>query len=1133
MILEKDEMNNKLASGYYDTLYSIALDVDSLLLFKYKQLRDLLERICRTEMNFVDLQATDLSARISYVADKFDISYSEQQRLHSFRLTSNELLHTNTEPREDYFLRDLKTISFFVRKLYALDIPYELYRILPTHDATYHVMKLGVELKKQMRVCFQSADDEFLYVLPAEALVDEPLKVRYTVEEVNDEFTKLKTVVWKHAQLNLLDVSIDDQGILTPRIIVLEPDYLLDISSLAECFRPYGAHPLNYILARVKSIDNPRPLLLGSIANHFLDEWIHYGDQISYVTSMKKVFKKYAIELASCPDLDSRELEVQFFSDCKMHFDNIGQVVNQTFNQEGYKLDKQNAVLEPSYICEALGIQGRLDYMQKDMSSFIEMKSGKADEYALRGRIVPHQNNRVQMLLYQAVLLYNMNQDKEQVRAYLLYTRYPLLYPARTSWRLVRQAIQLRNEIVANEYKTQSVNRLEFTEQLFGQIQADNLNQLKLEGKFWEKYLVPQINVVSERLFKLSKADRSYFYAVYNFITKELYTSKSGDVAYEGKRGAATLWNSSFSEKCEEGAILYDLKIGHNNAADLHKPHLVFERNRELEVSGLALPNFREGDAVVLYQRNGLGDNVTNKLVFKGNLEQITDDSVTVRLRMAQQNLDVLPDDSLYAVEPDSMDTSYRNMYLGLDAFLMTNQERRDLILGKRAPRFSSKYDTQIANAPNDLTRIVYKSLAAEDYFLLVGPPGTGKTSFALRSMVEAFREEGKTILLLAYTNQAVNEICKAISKISPVLDFIRIGSELSCDSVYRPHLLENVLENCNNRLAVRNKIDACRVFVSTVASLSGKPDLFRLKHFDVAIIDEASQILEPQLLGLLAASGPKGEDGIGKFVLIGDHKQLPAVVQQKEATSKIEAEELNALQIFNMRDAFFERLYRINAPNSVEWLTSQGRMHPQIAAFTNFYFYENKLSSLNLPHQLEHEMPLNKILKYPTDQEVTVLKSRVTFIESELEVSPETYKMNSSEAEIAAHIAYQVYQRYSQLFDSEHTLGIIAPYRTQIALIKSCLERYKVPELSDILVDTVERFQGSERDIIIYSFCVNAPYQLDFLSNIMVEGTQQIDRKLNVALTRARKQLFLTGVPHLLRLNPIYKKLLAFIDNR
>ena len=504
-----------------------------------------------------------------------------------------------------------------------------------------------------------------------------------------------------------------------------------------------------------------------------------------------------------------REKERQFFDDCKLHFEHIRETVNDTFHTAGYELDKTDAVLEPSYICEALGLQGRLDYMQRDMSSFIEMKSGKADEYAIRGKVEPKENNKVQMLLYQAVLQYSMGMDHRKVKAYLLYTRYPLLYPSRPSWAMVRRVIDLRNRIVADEYGIQLHNNPEYTARKLEEINASTLNERGLRGRFWETYLRPPIDRFQEKLQRLSAIEKSYFYAVYNFLTKELYTSKSGDVDYEGRTGAASLWLSTLAEKCEAGEIIYNLRIRENHAADEHKAYLLLVRSdfEEKELPETVadndiqnvLPNFRQGDAIILYERNCGTDNVTNKMVFKGNIEHLTDHEISIRLRATQQNPSVLPADSLYAIEHDMMDTTFRSMYQGLYAYLSATQERRDLLLAQRPPKFDESLDSLVSQAKDDFTRVALKAQAAQDYFLLIGPPGTGKTSCALKKMVETFHaDKGAQILLLSYTNRAVDEICKSLASIRPAVDFIRVGSELSCDETYRTHLIENELASCN-----------------------------------------------------------------------------------------------------------------------------------------------------------------------------------------------------------------------------------------------------------------------------------------------------------------------------------------------
>ena len=1121
------------AHEYYILLLDACRAEDAMQGAAYRRLRELLEQLCRSQLPDSSLQMTDLSARISYVASQLNLSVAEQNRLHTFRLTSNAILNHRTEPQRDSLLRDAKTLSFFVKRLTGVDIPDELYHVLPRADATYIVSPPATGRVKRMRVSYRHSDDHYLYVQPVDTVCDTLLQVRYNVPQVNDEFADTCRLLWAGAQLNLLDVAIGEDGIATPSFIILEPDYLIDISTLAECFKEYGHHPANYLLARLTASDNTAPLLLGNIANLFLDEWIHAGADTppDYLTCMKEAFRRYSIELAACDELRQPETEKKFLSDCRLHFENIRRTVTDTFHASGYELDRQDAVLEPSYICEALGLQGRLDYMQRDMSSFIEMKSGKADEYTLRGRIEPKENNKIQMLLYQAVLEYSMGMDHHRVKSYLLYTRYPLLYPARSSWAMVRRVMNVRNRIVAGEYAVQLHNDPQYTARYFRLIDPVVLNERGLHNVLWNRYLAPSIAGLKQKLEALSPVERSYFYTLYNFITKELYTSKSGDVDYQGHTGAASLWLSTLEEKCERGEILYDLSIRESHAADAHKPYLLLNIpvRDEAEETAYGLPNFREGDAVVLYERNADTDNVTNKMVFKGNLEKISATFIRLRLRAAQQNEGVLPLNSRYAIEHDYMDSSYRSMYVGLSAFLTATQERRDLLLGQRESAFDTAFDARIASATDDFIRIALKAQAARDYFLLVGPPGTGKTSRALRGMVEAFWADGKQILLLSYTNRAVDEICKALSSITPVPDFIRIGNELSCEECYRPFLLENVLSACSSRREVQERLSRCHVFVGTVATLSLHRELFRLKTFDVAIVDEATQILEPQLLGLLCTRSALGENAIRRFILIGDHKQLPAVVLQSAQHSEVHDEALRCIGLLNLKDSLFERLYRtaVHPERSTDFLCRQGRMNMEVADFPNRAFYEGRLRPLGLPHQ-QGDLLVAQEAEF--GDWAYLLTRRVAFLPSVPEPPLQTVKVNRSEAGIVARLAALLYRRYASLpegFDPAHTLGIITPYRSQIALIRKAIEALDIPALRDIAVDTVERYQGSERDVIIYSFCMNRAYQLEQLANLTEENGILIDRKLNVALTRARKQMFLTGVPHLLRLNPIYARLL------
>ena len=943
---------------------------------------------------------------------------------------------------------------------------------------------------KTLRIIFREMTGEKMI---AETLNKQTIEVVCNPDQ-RQELNDLSPVLYSGNIFNLLNVTEVAENTYQAEFLVFEPDYLIDTSALAECFRPYGNHFLNYTLSRLQHKEISPSILLGNTANFFIDELVNEDEKqpVKFTDALKKLFRNYAFELTVCKDLKDIKVETDFFENCRKHFNHIRYAVSRFFPKA--EIDREKVVLEPSFISNALGLQGRLDIMLSDYSAFIELKSGKATEdFRTGGQFINSaENHYIQMILYLAILEFNLDLPADNVRSYLLYSKYPVLSKERHSRKQLQEALSLRNKIVACEYILQKTNDPEVTYDLLSRINSQNLNTKSLSGKFFTNYLVPTIDRFSIGFSCLKEHEKSYYLRIYTFIVKELWLSKAGEREYEGIKKASVLWSASIEDKLIAGEILHDLKIVENQAAS--ESHTV---SLEIPVyPDLYLPTFRPGDAIVLYERNNPNDTVNNRQVFRGAIELLEGNRLTVRLRYRQKNPYVWNPEAYYAIEHDYMDTNYAAMFRALTCFIEANQDRKDLLAA-------------------------VEDNGKGDVFLLLGPPGSGKTSIALKKMVETEIQKNKnSVLLLAYTNRAVDEICKALTDITVSLPFIRIGSELNCSPEYRRHLLENHLENCRKRSDVLEIIQRCRVFVGTVASVWNKPELFQLKHFDLAIIDEATQLLEPHLLGIFCIKNETGKNAIDRFVLIGDHKQLPAVVLQNKEESRVNDPLLNTAGITDLSASLFERLYRKYSRDgnmsALDMLSKQGRMHPALSAFPSEHFYEGRLECAGLPHQTEEWTDRSRMIFYP----VKPLKNEFSD------------KTNRNEAETVTEICKKLYaeclEKGEQL--NPQNVGIITPFRNQIALIRKLLQETGIPELAEITVDTVERFQGSQRDVIIYSFCIKTEEQLEFLPNWLEENGFLIDRKLNVALTRARKQLHIIGNETLLNKNPIYKKLIEYI---
>lgn len=992
---------------------------------------------------------------------------------------------------------------------------------IPTDAIRVQLLKADQERK--LLICVTAEN-------PGTALI-----ARYGISPENNAFDCSVERFRERANLNLIDCIIDGDGFLIPNYIILEPDYLVDASAIAECFQDYSISPLHYFRNKFEEKENRSYLLLGNLANFFLDELVfaENPEEVSFKDVFLRSFKQSPFEYTSCEDIRSDNDFRDFMEKARIQFENIKRVIHDDFPGRG--IDLHHCTLEPSFFSERFGFQGRLDllqpYSEETNARIVELKSSRLPFPASDNNKITL-NHEVQTAVYRLMVETVFGKEGQGVDTSILYSAGSRpgenLRTAMVNGELEKSILNIRNLIVANE-QTLILGENEDVAALFGSL----FNLLQTEQRL-PAFFTGKIERMHTLLSKCSEPELTFFYRYIRFISRELYHQKIGDIAYETPTGTASLWNSSFRERAEALDVLFDLSILSidDSRSDMT---ILFARNQE----GNDIVNFREGEICIVYPRQDENDTVLNRQILKGAIARITAETVEVRFRYKQKNRRLFEENLLWAIEHDSLDSTYNSMYKSLFAFLGAPTKKKGIVMGLVPPGTSAgvpeqkeAYREAIRQEESYPENIIRKAMNAQDYFLIVGPPGTGKTSIFARRLIEEYHAQPeKNIMVLAYTNRAVDELCEAINaafgcKKGECDAFIRVGTELSCAEPYRHRLLQRISEKAKDRESLRHEIEQTRIYISTLASINGRMELFNLKHFHVAIIDEASQILEPQIIGLL----PRFD----RFIMIGDHNQLSTIVLQNRQFSRINEPALREAGFTDCRDSLFERLLR--RCQAKGWhhayvqLTRQGRMHNDIAAFPATSFYSG-----NLFPALDWQSAAWD-LHTPSDNffDRWVAAERTVFFSTEKINRPSpSDKINETEADLVIMLLASirnVYEANRRRFDSG-AIGVIAPYRNQIALIKHKLSLAGIPHWEKIMIDTVERYQGSQRDVILISLCANKPYQMDFLCNLNHDGT--VDRKLNVAITRVRRQLFLVGNAPVLRESPIYAALLDFYRER
>lgn len=1109
-----------------------------------RQLHEVLTLVCAEGCRHQGGAFGNLFAQADFLSKRLGLSNEEAISLQTARRHTNSAA---TPIAAEEWGHDVKAVVRLIEAVFTTAVPGPLRALLPPGPRP---RRKGLSIDMAYVRCIVSD----AAAMPVRAhTADGTIGIDISNTSDGRDFGYLAKVLRTGMQLNLLDCHVLEQQdtaarqdeltmTLVPGQVIVEPDFLIDISSLAACFTPYGHHALHYTLNRLQEKPNSQATLLGNFAGTALDDIIRHGQRATTAAALQRSFREQALRLLACPDFDATKFKQQ----AEEQMRNIRQAAEvlkadaagTDFRTPGHN---DSYLLEPSFVCERLGLQGRVDLMTTDMRLLVEQKSGKNmkiehqshDRHGLQ-----LESHYVQLLLYYGVLRYNFGRDDRHVDMRLLYSRYPAhqgLLSVNYYRTLLREALKLRNQIVATE--------LLMAREGFGRILPLLNNDVIYNGiardGFFHRYVQPRLDTFNQRLMQLSPLERAYFERMLTFVYREQVAAKLGSAEsrlHHAGGCTADLWLMSADEKAETGNII----IAQLKEAPRTQPtgeqtvrlSIVDDPMADDRQAPRAPLNFRQGDMVSLYSYDQQPD-VRHSILYKGTLQELTPQTLTIALNDAQHNADIFTPDASrrWAVEHGGSDVGTSSAIRAMQLFAAAEPQRRQLLLGQRAPqadttrRLSRSYHA-------DYDDVLLRIMQARDYFLLVGPPGTGKTSMALRFIVQeqlAVSAEA-TLLLCAYTNRAVDEICAMLCDAFPTTDdagtppFLRLGKAASCDERFRPYLLDTALARMGHIDQARRLVDDTRIIVATTAMLQAQPWVMQLKHFTLAVVDEASQILEPNIIGLLSS------DAVERFVLIGDHKQLPAVVQQEQAESTVSEPLLRNIGLEDCRQSLFQRLLRWEQRQGrtqfMGTLHTHGRMHPLVASFPLQHFYGSEhLQPVPLPHQREQQLGYTLPPRDHTD--LLLSQRRLLFLSPDATTKGDSAAAEEAEARLVADLLQRIYRFTADGFSALKTVGVIVPYRRQIALIRQFIGNDS--PLMNVTIDTVERYQGSQRDVIIYSFGITHRYQLDFLTatTFTDEDGTCVDRKLNVALTRARRQMIVVGQPHLLRGVALYDELM------
>lgn len=594
--------------------------------------------------------------------------------------------------------------------------------------------------------------------------------------------------------------------------------------------------------------------------------------------------------------------------------------------------------------------------------------------------------------------------------------------------------------------------------------------------------------------------------------------------------------------KVKRGDAWYPVGVGQAHYNSLNQMTVDVTRTQDTDVEH----NFEYGKPVMFFsfaESGGKkGDTAIRYFSFTGTVSFVDGDRMVVVVPEGHA-LDLQATDKPIGVQLSFDETSYRVMFDALDRVIRAKNNRlaylRDLFYSKMAAGRFTFAPMSFPWLNETQERAVNEVLRAKDVAIVHGPPGTGKTTTLVEAINETLMRESQ-VLVCAQSNMAVDWICEKL--VDRGINVLRIGNptrvndkmlgftyerrfeahpdypqlwairkairELRRKKKGRDDNFHQKLERLKSRATeLEIRINAslfgeARVIASTLVGSANR--LLDGMKFGTLFIDEAAQALEA------ACWIPMRR--VSRVVLAGDHCQLPPTVKSMAALKG------------GLGKTLMERIVE-NKPECVTLLNVQYRMNDEIMRFSSDWFYNGKVTTAQ-------EITRRKsILNF--DRPILWLDTGQIDFGADEPGSKEQFvgenfgRINKGEATLTLDSLQAYFTKIGKqrILDEQIDVGMISPYRAQVQYLRRLIMKREFfkPYRRLITVNTVDGFQGQERDIVLISMVrANENGEIGFLRDL---------RRMNVAMTRARMKLIILGDVATLTRHPFYKKLWEYVE--